>query len=136
MINKTIRQIGRFGMALAVAFGTGVTPAPLPVAASAPQQPVESPIAAPLPALVLAPQAISLSLQAPANPLSPISSFNIDVFAAGVTNLGSWEFDLAFDPTFFDVIELTAQPAFGQETNCNPATTRCAYTRGRLELQR
>lgn len=130
MTNKTIRQIGRFGMALAVAFGTGVAPAPLPVAASAPRQPVESPIAAPLPALVLAPQAISLSLQAPANPLSPISSFSIDVFAAGVTNLGSWEFDLAFDPTFFDVIELSAQPAFGQEANCNPATTRCAYSLG------
>ena len=130
MKNKTIRQIGRIGMALAVALGTGVAPAPSPAAASAPQTPVETPLAAPQPALVLAPQAISLALQAPANPLSPISIFTVDVIAAGVTDLGAWEFDLAFDPTFFDVVELTAQPAFGQEANCNPTTTRCAYTLG------
>ena len=54
-------------MALAVVLGTGIAPAPLLASASAPQSPAEGPVAAPQEALVLAPQAISLSLQAPAN---------------------------------------------------------------------
>ncbi len=117
-------------MAVAVSLSALATPvAPQVAVAAAQPAPAPAPVTSPEP-LVYALQNITLALKGPAGTQSSIKPVYIDVTATGVTQLGSWEFELGFDPSFVDVISTSMGSAFGGGEGCNPAVTRCAFALG------
>ncbi|MBI1299706.1 hypothetical protein GC175_32680 [bacterium] len=71
-----------------------------------------------------------ISLILPADPSTDGTSINVLLDISDAANLGAWEFDLVYDPTFVTVTGMTIDPAFGAEINCNAQTQRCAVALG------
>lgn len=57
-------------------------------------------------------------------------AINVLINISDAANLGAWEFDLGYDPTFVTVTGITVDPAFAVEDNCNAQTQRCAIVLG------
>jgi hypothetical protein len=71
-----------------------------------------------------------ISLVLPAEPPTDGTPIDVMITVSDAANLGAWEFDLVYDPTFVTVTGLTVDPAFAVEDNCNTQTQRCAVTLG------
>lgn len=69
-------------------------------------------------------------LELPAAPQPALGRIDIPIRIEDAANLGAWEFDLLYNPTFLSVETMTINPAFGVEFDCNAQSQRCAVSLG------
>lgn len=77
--------------------------------------------------------ASTLILNVPAGPVPPDTPIDVQLTITDTANLGSFEFDLVYDPFLLTLIGMELSPFLGQTTNCNPNANRCAVQLGPLD---
>lgn len=77
---------------------------------------------------------VILSLLAPAE-IQPLGgAFDVEVMVTGATNLGAFQFDLAYDKSRLIVTGMTLGSLLGQVSDCDYHTARCARALGLVDI--
>jgi len=73
-----------------------------------------------------------LLLVAPSGNQSTTEPIDVQVVVTGTVGLSAFEFDLVLDRSLLDVNDLSIEPLLGGTVNCDPDTSRCAFSLGPL----
>ncbi len=71
-----------------------------------------------------------LLLVAPPGPQPATAPIDVQVIVTGTIGLAAFEFDLVLDRSLLEVGDLSVEPLLGGTVNCEPATSRCAFSLG------